>query len=205
MASMGGTNFSGMSAGLGGTGSAFGASGMTGGMAGNMNNRNGQAANARTNTGQNQGNFIGRNVDPNQFIGGNNKTAGGNRGQQNQRRQGNLGNRNRNNDDFQGDNFSRSGSNQAPLLRAQQQIGFEVSRPSQTRRQSQLQTRFSKLTERHASIKGVTLVMDDTGTVVLQGSVPSESAAKLAEKLVRLEPGVSSVRSELLYPGIPAQ
>lgn len=208
MASMGGTNFNGMSGGLGGSGSLFGNSAFgNNGMTGGMNNRNGTGANGRTNNGanQNQGNFVGRNVNPNQFIGGNNMTGTGNQGQQNQRRQGGLRNRIQNNDDFQGENAGRNNSGQAPLLRPRQQIGFNVPRPPQVQRESQLRTRFAKVTERNASMKGITLVTDDTGAVVLQGSVPSESVAKLAVKLVRFEPGVTSVRSELIYPGIPAE
>lgn len=201
MSSMGGTNFNGMSGGSGSTGSVFGSSAFgSNSMMGGANSRTGTGTNAngRNATGTNQGNFIGRNVNPNQFIGGNNQ-IGGTLNQQNQRRQGNRNRDNNDNNPFN-ENGGRNGSNSAPALRAQQKIGFEVPRLQPQRKQAELQSRFVKLTESKAAMRGVSVATEEDGSVVLQGDVVSASVAKLAEKLVRLEPGVSSVRNELSYP-----
>ncbi|HUQ70286.1 MAG TPA: BON domain-containing protein [Planctomycetaceae bacterium] len=191
----------------GSMGNAFGSSGMgnlanmMGGQSGGMNGmNNGMMGNNRGATGMgNQGNFVGRNTNPNQFIGSNQMT-GANTGQLNNRPS--QGNRNSTNNP---NGTQNPAANQPPALRARQKIGFDFPKPQGEKLQSQVQTRFAKLTRRNASMKGITFSLDDTGAVVLQGGVPSESAAKLAEKLVRLEPGVKAVRSELTYPTANAE
>jgi osmotically-inducible protein OsmY len=85
-------------------------------------------------------------------------------------------------------------------IRAQQRIAFEYPKITAPAMQTQAQVRFNKLTANSPAMRGVTLAAEDGGVVVLKGQVASESAAKLAEKLVRLEPGVKSVRSELTFP-----
>lgn len=215
MNSMGSSNFGGSSSalgggGTGGFGSGFGAAGSGGtGMGGANRGQTGMGANgARNQGGANQGNFVGRNGDPNQFIGINNLTggnAGQNNNRQSQRGQGNRNGNNGNNGNTQNQNMNAANNNQMPALRARQKIGFAFTRPQTARLQTQIQTRFAKLTQRNANLKDVTFSTDESGAVVLQGEVASASAAKLAEKLVRLEPGVKVVRSELTYPALTAE
>ena len=185
--------------GMGGMGGAGGGRGGTGG--GNTGSAFGN------NQGANQGGFVGRNVNPNQFIGLNTLT-GGNPGQLNNGRQnslGGLGNRNTNLNSQQNLNSSNSGQNQGVPLRARQKVAFEYPKPQLATVQSAVQVRLDKFSTRNAALKSVTLAVDDTGAIVLHGDVASESTARLAEKLVRLEPGVKSVRSELTYPATPAE
>ncbi len=46
-------------------------------------------------------------------------------------------------------------------------------------------------------LNGLKIQVDQNGVVVLRGQVESEHARRLAENLVRLEPGVREVRNEL--------
>jgi osmotically-inducible protein OsmY len=50
----------------------------------------------------------------------------------------------------------------------------------------------------------VHFTLDDSGQVVMTGQVKSEEQARLAENVVRLEPGVNKVRNELTYPETPS-
>lgn len=191
--SMGGGGMGGMSGGLGG-----------GGVSGNNFGGTRAGSNFGQNSGmgmgaQGQGNFVGRNA--NQFVGMNAMTGSNMQGGMNGGRQNFLGgNRGGLNLDGQ-QNFNQNGGMQQQVpLRAQQRIAFEYPRLAHPAMQTQVETRFNKLTTRHPHIQGVKFEADDAGLVVLRGEVKSESAAKLAEKLVRLEPGVKSVRSELTFP-----
>jgi osmotically-inducible protein OsmY len=46
-------------------------------------------------------------------------------------------------------------------------------------------------------IKGLNVQVDDQGLATLTGQVESEAARRLAENLIRLEPGIRAVRNEL--------
>lgn len=191
------------SGGLGGLGAIGGLGGLSqGGFGGAGGNRGGAGGNTGSafgnNQGANQGGFIGRNADPSQFIGLNTLT-GGNQGQLNSGRrnsQGGLGNRNTNLNGMQNLNPANSGQNQAPSLRARQKVAFEYPKRQPAQVQTAVRLRIGKV----PPLKHVTLSVDDEGAIVLSGEVASESAARMAEKLVRLEPGVKSVRSELTFP-----
>jgi len=205
----------GMSGGMGGM--SGGMSGMSGGMSGGMGGMSGGSGVSGNNfggsragtgfgansggmgmQGQGQGNFVGRNA--NQFVGMNAMTGGNMQGM-NGGRQGLNGNRGGNNLNGM-QNFNQNGGQQQQLipLRAQQRVAFDYQRPSIPMMQNQVQTRFDKVTVRNPAFRGVTFAADPSGSVVLRGEVKSQAAARVAEKLARLEPGVKSVRSELTFP-----
>jgi hypothetical protein len=209
---MGGMGMSGMGmsgfGGMGGLGGMGGFGGMSGQGMGMNRGTTGFGTPGNTFGGSPQGAFVGRNVNPNQFVGMNAMTGGAQGRQNTTNRQGtggagrnlglNLSNLNLMQNLNQGGSASQA--TQPPMLRARQKVAFEVPRRQPTAVESSLQAHFGKLTSRNAALKGVTLSLDEKGVVVLQGDVASESAARLAEKIVRLEPGVRQVRSELSYP-----
>jgi hypothetical protein len=215
MAPSGGFSGFGTGGGLGGMGGGLGGmggGGMSGGFGGLGNlagNRGGGAGGGGFGATNNQGGFVGRNLDPSQFIGANSNTGGNNGmnaagqflGNQGQRQgQGNRAARGANLPNFNNAERNNSGQNQPTPLRARQKIAFEYPQIQPDARQTRMQTRFSKLVQRNEALRNVSLAADDGNTIVLQGEVASASAARLAEKLVRLEPGVRNVRNELTYP-----
>lgn len=199
--SLGGNSIGGSS--LGGSGG--GMSGGFGGTGGNSfgGNRGGSGFGGNSGMGgqgQGQGNFVGRNG--NQFVGANGMTGanlqgGFGSGMQNFSG-GNRGGLNFNNSQ----NFNQNGGQQQQLvpIRARQRIAFDYTKVAAPEMQTQVQVRFNKLTSNYPSMRGVTFAADEAGLVVLSGEVKSASVAKLAQNLVRLEPGVRSVRNELTYP-----
>jgi hypothetical protein len=60
-----------------------------------------------------------------------------------------------------------------------------------------VQTRFEALATRRPDLAGVSFALDASGVARLRGSVASEEARRLAEALVRLEPGVRQVENGL--------
>ncbi len=220
---MGGGLSSGMSGGsFGGLSASGGGSlgGMAGGMGGGMggvsgNNFGGSRAGSGFGAnaggagmgmmGQGQNGFVGRN-NAGQFVGMNNMT-GGMQGMNGNRQMLNGGNRNLGGLNGM-QNFNQNMGSQAqsqPIpLRAQQRIAFEYPRATAPVVTTQVQARFNKLSVGNPAMKGVTFESGANGSVVLRGEVASQSAARIAEKLARLEPGVKSVRSELTYPASTA-
>lgn len=200
---------------MGGMGGGFGSGGMGGGfggIGGTGANRGGTGfgnSGFGNNQGNNQGGFVGRNTNPNQFVGQNQMTGGNqgllNSGNARQNLLGALGNRSGAQNSSQNFNPSNSGQNSAPMLRARQKVAFDFPKPPHTEIQTVVQTRITKLSTKNPALKDVTFLLDHRGTLVLQGEVASESAARLAAKLVRLEPGVKAVRSELTYPPSAAE
>lgn len=202
----------GMSGGMGGMGGGFGGMGGNSGFGGMGNNRGGMGGGFGANA---QGGFVGRNTNPNQFIGMNQNTGGNAQGmnglqsmfggQGGNRGLGSLGGRGGNSpvlNNFD-QNQNNSAQNQQQSLRARQKVAFTYTNPrtiSNIGIHTHVQQRFGKLTERNVAMKNVQFATEGSSTVVLRGQVASQSDAKLAEKLVRLEPGVRSVRSELTFP-----
>lgn len=89
---------------------------------------------------------------------------------------------------------------QERIVRPRYRVGFSYStRPSSSLRES-LQRRFEQLAARRSTFRGISIDVSPQGVARLQGTVESESARKLVENLVRLEPGVRSVRNELTVP-----
>jgi hypothetical protein len=151
---------------------------------------------------QGQGGFIGRGA--NQYVGMNAMTGGNMQGGFNGGGQNFLGG-NRGGSGFNqrnGQNFNQNGSQQQQLvpIRAQQRIAFDYPKLATPAMQAQMETRFNKLTIKYPAMRAVAFATDDAGVVTLRGEVKSASAARLAENLVRLEPGVKSVQNELTFP-----
>jgi osmotically-inducible protein OsmY len=77
----------------------------------------------------------------------------------------------------------------------QQKVAFEYRERPAPEVSQRISTQLDKVSQRLA-IRGIALSVDE-GTVTLRGSVKSEGDRRLAEQLVRLEPGVRQVVNEL--------
>ena len=196
--------------GLGGS-SPFGSTGGSGSTG--FGAQNGQGANGQTGFGgQNQlgangnnGGILGRNTNQNQGILGRNvqnQGAGGNAGQGGGRGGGgNRGNNGLNSQNGGGGNGTNA--NQIPLVRPRQRVAFEYRLPTSDAIQTTLETRLAKLSVKKApGLKSVMVAVEDKGEIILRGEVGSASEAKLAENMLRLEPGVRTVRNELTFPAV---
>lgn len=193
---------SGLGTGTGGSssGSMFGNS-SSGGQGANSNgvgpttNAQSRQINTQSQLGLNQQNFLGQGNNQQNFLGRNQPTQTQNNQQNrqnnNNRGQGNFG-QNDNNQNGQGQ------QNQDPkrAIRPQLRVAFdELPRPT-TEIRSTLQPRFDSLSQTPA-LRGVAYELDAEGIVVLRGTVDTPSQRRLAENVVRLEPGVKRVRNEL--------
>ncbi len=187
-----------------------GATGATSGFGGAA--AGGGAANRAAGTGQptyglaqpTQGNaqnaFIGGRGQQQQFIGGNQRT-----GQQQNNRQQQQNNRQSNNGQNDNNQNGQGQQNQDPkrAIRPQFRVAFdELPRPT-TEIRSTLQPRFDSLSQSPA-LRGVAYELDAEGVVVLRGIVDTPSQRRLAENVVKLEPGVKKVRNELTLNEPPA-
>jgi hypothetical protein len=169
----------------------------------------------QTGFGQNQqgGGFLGSNANQQQFLGGNNQGQNQGRGMGmngmngmsnqfgNTNRGGNRGNTggmNMMNSMF-GNNGS-SGNNSASAIRPRQKVAFEYTLPKGDVLQTTLQTQLGKISLKKPGLSNVLVSMNPGGEVVLRGAVKSEADARLAASLMRIEPGVQSVRNELTFP-----
>ncbi len=191
----------GASGGGGSSGSMFGnsnSSGQGGNSAGIGATGNAQSRqiNTQSQLGLNQQNFLGQGNNQQNFLGRNQRTQTQNTQQNrqnnnNNRGQGNFG-QNDNNQNGQGQ------QNQDPkrAIRPQLRVAFdELPRPT-TEIRSTLQPRFDALSQTPA-LRGVAYELDTEGVVVLRGTVDTPSQRRLAENVVKLEPGVKKVRNEL--------
>ncbi len=85
-------------------------------------------------------------------------------------------------------------------IRSSVKVGFSLPQATVTARSAQIQTRMAKVATTLPGASGVQVVMDGR-TAVLRGNVASQADDRMMQRLVSLEPGVSTVRSELNYPG----
>lgn len=89
----------------------------------------------------------------------------------------------------------------SPAAQQQVRIRPQVSFPFQTRPtaavHSSLNLSFNRITNRGPDFANIQFSANGQGQVTLRGSVPNEQAARVAAALVRLEPGVRSVRNEM--------
>lgn len=193
----------------GGSSSAFGSSSLGGaGQSGfGQTGNTGFGQNRNTGFGtQNQNNgFLGRNTDPNAFIGRNNQGQTGNlNGQTGNLGRGNQGNRRQLDSNLMnmlnGGQQGGGQQNQQPVIRPRQKVAFEYPQPQLTSIVVATQKRIEKLAVRYPHLRDVNVTQEEDGTVVLRGTAPSESDAKVAENMLRLEPGVRRVRNELVFP-----
>jgi len=208
----------------GGGSSAFGASSSGGGLGtgglgggGQGGNGFGQGAGGAGGSGfgntglggagnqQNQG-FIGRNANQNGFIG---RTAQGQmNGQGNTGRQGGRqgGGGNRSLDQGLlsqlngGQNGGGGGQQQPAPIRPRLKAAFDYPAANVGAVVSTAQVRFGKLSTRYPQLDQVQVSQADDGTVRLTGTVGSRDTAKLAESLLRMEPGVRKVQNDLDFP-----
>jgi hypothetical protein len=133
--------------------------------------------------GNNQQNFIGRNLGQNNQQ---NRQQNNNRGGQ-----GNFGQNDNNNQNNLGQQDQRRS------IRPQLRVAFDEVPRASTEVRSTLQPRFESLSQTPA-LRGVAYELDAEGVVVLRGTVETPSQRRLAENVVRLEPGVKKVRNELM-------
>lgn len=97
-------------------------------------------------------------------------------------------------DEFGGGNSGTNASGyRVPI--PQQKVAFDYRDRPAPEVSQRLSTQLEKANQRLA-IRGVALSVEE-GTVTLRGTVKSEGDRRLAEQLVRLEPGVRSVVNEL--------
>ncbi len=195
------------SSGLGGS-SGFGSTGGSGFVSSGFGGQNGQGTNAQSGFGgQNQlgangnnGGILGRNTNQNQFLGRNvqNQGVGGNNNLGGGR--GGGGNRRNGAEALGGGGANAGNANQTPVVRPRQKVAFDYPQPKSDAIQITLEARLTKLSVKSPGLKSITVAVEDKGEVVLRGEVGSESEAKLAENLLRLEPGVRTVRNELTFP-----
>ena len=193
------TGGAGATSGFGGAGGAAGGGAANAAVGGN-NAANRTAGNGGAALGQSlfnqtnaQNGFIGSRNQQQGFVGGNQRTGQQQNSRQQQQggRQGNSG-QNDNNQNGQGQ------QNQDPkrAIRPQLRVAFdELPRPT-TEIRSTLQPRFDSLSQTPA-LRGVAYELDAEGVVVLRGTVDTPSQRRLAENVVKLEPGVKKVRNEL--------
>lgn len=186
---LGGGGLGGQGGGLGGAGGGSGQGGIGGGQ--NALNTLGQQQNAG---------FIGRNGSNNQFIGAAAQGLNGQNGQNaNQGRQSNRGQRNQGQQQFN-QNGGGQEANRNLGVRPRQKVAFTHPTFEIPKVVASLEGRFQKMSTKNPSLNTVKLVTDQDGTVVLTGEARSATEAKLAESLVRLEPGIRGVRNELTFP-----
>jgi hypothetical protein len=88
-----------------------------------------------------------------------------------------------------------------PPIRVRLQLGFPASRRAPTAVATDLNTRLARLAVDHRL--GEPEVAVESGTVVLRGVAESESQRRVLEQLILLEPGVMSVRNEMVVATAP--
>ncbi len=188
---LGSGGLGGSGGGLGGAGGGLGGGGGQGGGLGGQNGANtiGQQQNAG---------FIGRNSsNNNQFIGAAAQGLNGQNGNQNG--QSNRPSRqSTNQNQFQ--NTGGQETNRAAGVRPRQKVAFDYPQLQIAQVLTSIEGRFKKLAKYNPSLNSVTLAQAADGTVVLTGEARNAAEAKMAESLVRLEPGVRNVRNEMSFP-----
>jgi len=163
----------------------------------------GQAGRNATNGMQGPTGFLGANNNTNNFLGRNTQGQQANVNQNQQR--GNRGQRgldqelqNLLNGNGQFGNNANTSRNTG--VRPRQKVAFEHPTLQGSAIVAGLEDRFEKLGTRYPHLKGIELSVAEDGAIVLTGAVDSEHVAKMTVSLVRLEPGVKTVRSELTFP-----
>ena len=169
-------------AGLGGAGGSGLGGGSTGGVAGNLGGGN---------TG-----FAGRNSAGCAGNAGAGQTGGANRGgaTRNFNRGNNSSANNQRNSELGGGKDRKTSA-----VRPRQKVAFEYNIKSNETVAATITTRLDRITSKNPefkSLKGVSVAVEGDQLVLL-GSVQTAEQSRIAENLLRLEPGVRSVRNEL--------
>jgi hypothetical protein len=76
-------------------------------------------------------------------------------------------------------------------------IAFEYTAPGLAQMNARIGTRIEGFSSRSPAFAGVNVVVNEQGQATLQGTVPTNNSRRLAENLIRLEPGVRSINNEL--------
>ena len=214
----GSSGFGGGSSGFGGGGGGFGGQSGAGGfgqgsaLGGALGGAGGfgQSGMAGGANGQQQGqNFLGRTANPNQFLGrttqgatgqmGNQGQTGANRGRAANR--GGLQQNNLANQQMNGQNGGGGNANQLPPIRPRLTVGFDYPKIQTSNISGKLETRLTK----RKGMQDIKISAEPSGELVLKGQVASVDLAKMAENMLRIEPGVQNVRNELTYPEVKSE
>eukprot|EP00475_Leptophrys_vorax_P014071 TRINITY_DN20453_c0_g1_i3.p1 TRINITY_DN20453_c0_g1~~TRINITY_DN20453_c0_g1_i3.p1 ORF type:complete len:138 (+),score=4.77 TRINITY_DN20453_c0_g1_i3:124-537(+) len=100
-----------------------------------------------------------------------------------------------------GSNGMNSGMNRPQqVIRPRQKVAFDYPAPKVDTLHVNLKSQLDRVALRNPGMTNVMVSVEPSGELVLRGAVKSEADAKLAANLVRLEPGVRSVRNELTFP-----
>jgi BON domain len=213
----GGRGGTGQAQGLGGFGQGLG-NGRTAQPGLGQQSGNGFGAGLSNAINNSPGGFVGRNFAAQNFVGLQNAAAQGGPGSSGQGNRfnggggfGQFGNRGQFGQqgfpaNGQSGGFGNQASNgltgQAPNLRPQQKVAFDYPTAPPAQVGSELKARFEKLSSRNPNLKEVVVLAGSAGLVRLEGTVPKAADARLAEQLVRLQPGVRQVVNEIEYPEV---
>jgi hypothetical protein len=213
----GGRGAAGQAQGLGGFGQGLG-NGRAGQPGLGQQSGNGFGAGLSNAMNNSPGGFVGRNFATQNFVGLQNAAAQGALGAGGQGNRfngagglGQFGNRGQLGQQGFPPNgltggFGNQASNgltgQAPNLRPQQKVAFDFPTAPPAQVGSELKARFEKLSTRNPNLKDVVVLAGSAGLVRLEGNVPKAADARLAEQLVRLQPGVRQVVNDIEYPEV---
>ena len=111
---------------------------------------------------------------------------------------GNFGQFNRGTTGTPNQGGGRNQADQQRTIRPRQRVAFGYDAPTVASVNAVVQTRIERLSTRRPELADVTFVLDGSGVARLRGAVPDAGTARLAEAIVRLEPGVLSVENELV-------
>jgi hypothetical protein len=97
----------------------------------------------------------------------------------------------------------QSEENERPPVRIRLELGFPAPRTAPTVMATNLNTRLARLAIDHSL--GQPQIAVEGDTVVLRGIAQSESQRRVLEQLILLEPGVMSVRNEMVVAAGPTE
>ena len=89
----------------------------------------------------------------------------------------------------------RRATSQRRIVRPQVRVAFSYTVRPAARVTEALQSQFQRVSTRLPGFESVRVTTDEQGRVTLSGETGSQESRKLAENLVRLEPGVRSVQN----------
>ena len=152
-----------------------------------------------------QGGFVGRDDNTGRFVGDQRQVTQQNQGGRG-RQFGNRGGGGGATGRAFGDQFGGRGNQSSArrIIRPRQEIAFTFRRPSTLQLNSTLRIRFKNISLRQPALRSVTVVLDEQGAATLSGQVNSPETMRLAAIVVRLEPGVRSIKNELTVAESPA-
>ena len=93
--------------------------------------------------------------------------------------------------------FGGTSTTSLGTFRPQYRIAFATAPHPRIAIRQVVRTRLQKILAPRVKLRDLQVEVQGNGQVVLRGEVDSEAARRLAENLIRLEPGVRSIRNEL--------